>query len=180
MPETTEKFKCPDCEATFAKASALGPHRNKAHGYRLSDGKNDPTRAQGNPPSDKRKRPKKRDRSTFAQVMHAGKFPCPHCDFVAQWKGGLTKHTNHKHPQTTKKEKTELAQTHQNAPAPLHLSNGHLQAEDDRSHRLEAAATFATGRITELLTGVAVQYDLPPRSLAALVLRTLAQTAQIR
>lgn len=69
---TALPFKCPDCDATFASNLALGPHRNKAHGYKAA-------------------KPKSRG-STTVYDRWKGKYPCPQCNFVAKWKGGLTKH----------------------------------------------------------------------------------------
>lgn len=164
-------FKCPDCEATFEKASGIGPHRNKIHGFRISDGKNDPKRTQAYLLS------KNKGHRIYPQ-QRGGSFPCPHCDFVASWTGGLKHHMNKKH-KAAKKEKAELAQTHQNAQTTLHAANGNAPTHDDGNHRLEAAATFAAGRITQLLEGIALQHDLPAKSLAALVLRVVhAQTVR--
>lgn len=111
----------------------------------------------------------------------AGKFPCPHCYFIAKWKGGLAHHITMKHKAVTEPTRRELAEITQDAEV-VHASNGHAhpQAQDDGSHRLEAAATYAAGRVAQLLESIAIQYELPARSFTALVLRTVGQTTQVR
>jgi hypothetical protein len=114
---------------------------------------------------------------------------CPLCEFKAQWLGGLSHHKARIHGiKTTKRTRKngaalatiETAPSEIEAPraaAPADRTNGHYKAEDDRDHRLEAAATFAAGRVQELLTNVAGQFDLPARTFTALVLKTLHATA---
>jgi uncharacterized C2H2 Zn-finger protein len=165
MPET---YKCPDCNKTFSTRQAIGPHRQKAHGYRKLDGRNDPSRVQG-----------KKPRWPLKREPRVGSFPCPSCDFVAKWPGGLKHHILSKHSapapsQIVLKGRKPIAQTTEDAAQKLHAANGHF--EDRGQHRLEAAATFACGRITQLLESVAIQYDVPPRTFATLVLRTLGRT----
>ena len=163
-----ELLKCPDCDATFDSAKSLGPHRRMAHGYSVTDGKNDP------------KRKLKAHKNNPAFIRHKGKFPCPQCDFVAQWRGGLVHHTNKKHP-VIEANRSELAKANQDATEAG--TNGHsktIETTDDGNHRLEAAATFAAGRVAQLLESIALKYDLPPRTLTALVLRTVGQATQIR
>jgi uncharacterized C2H2 Zn-finger protein len=152
-------IQCPDCNKTFENVRSLGPHRRMAHGYSVKDGKNDPKRLAEERKI--RKRPK-------------GKFPFPHCTFVASWQGGLKNHIRAKHA-----ERAEIAKVAQNAPIQIsHSSNGHAKAADDGiNHRLEAAATFAAGRVTQLLESIAFQHELPTKPLAALVLKVIHATS---
>lgn len=167
-----ELIKCPDCDRTFTTHNALGPHRQKAHGYSLKDGKNDPKRiAKGNP-RPKKKKVLVKPSVSIAFDRNRGKFPCSQCDFVASWTGGLKKHMR-KHLPKPMEGKHELAKHTQNAKTEISATNGHIQTQDDGNHRLEAAATFAAGRISELLQSIALKHDLPARSLAALVLRVV-------
>jgi uncharacterized C2H2 Zn-finger protein/uncharacterized Zn finger protein (UPF0148 family) len=156
------EIKCPTCDKSFDSIRSLGPHRRLAHGYRVSDGKDNPKRAALG-----------RHRNP-AFKKHKGTFPCPQCDFVAQWRGGLK---NHLRTHRTE-ERTELAKANQNAIVPTQPNGRNTAAptQNDGDHRLQAAATFAAGRVAQLLESVALQHDLPPKSLAALVLRTVHAT----
>jgi uncharacterized C2H2 Zn-finger protein len=169
-------FKCPDCDKTFEKVQALGPHRQKAHGYRLIDGKNDPSRRE----KGKNGISPLKGKPNNAQRIHAGKFPCTECDFVAQWKGGLANHMRthrNKLPQPQPiPERTAIVKANQDAQSRSTSNGNYTQADYDRDHRIEAAATFAAGRVTELLQSVAISYDIAPRTFAVLVLRTLGKT----
>lgn len=74
-------------------------------------------------------------------------------------------------------KRSPFAQATENAIVP---TNGNLSPQVDGNHRFEAAACLAAGRITELLTSIAFEHDLPPRTFTAYVLRTVAATASIR
>jgi uncharacterized C2H2 Zn-finger protein len=161
--DPSELVKCPDCDKEVKRAG-LGVHRAKLHGHTAAT-------------------PKK-SKSKTAQELLKGEFPCPDCDFVASWQGGLTKHRGAKHPKSSTQNggkpigQSTDAEAHQTAI--LTGQNGFAAHRDDEAHRLESLATFACGRITELLTSLAISHDLPPRSLAALVIRTLGQTTKVR
>lgn len=212
MTTTPTKFKCPECSKEFSSRAALGPHRRIAHGYRVVK------KAKAPYPGS-------------AQAKLAGKFPCPHCDFVAVWKGGLTHHMNARHPEgaapTLQKpedavgtfqcsecsrvfqskgalgihrrqthgivgasrtaqlrQRSEVAKGNQNA-ITISTTNGHVQApthpeDDGTTHRLEAAATYAAGRVAQLLEGIALQLEVSFKPFTALVLRTVGETTKIR
>lgn len=216
----SELIKCPDCDKTFTSVRALGPHRNKAHGYRVSDGKNNLKRAQG------------RDDKLPPIKRLAGKFPCPHCAFVAKWQGGLSKHIGAVHPdkeqplsprtlrrhassgphqcpecersfaaatalgihrrqahgvigtsksaiKTRNQRGTELAKANQNA-VTVAANNGHVTTPTQDDHRVEAAATYASGRVVQLLESLSLQFDVSFRAFAPLVLRTVGETTKVR
>ena len=82
-------------------------------------------------------------------------------------------------------KRSELVKTTQNV---ITTTNGHghiqvpTQIEDDRTthHRLEAAATYAAGRVAQLLESLALQLDVSFRTLAPLVLRTVGETTKVR
>jgi uncharacterized C2H2 Zn-finger protein len=163
----SELVKCPDCDKEVKRAG-LGTHRAKAHGHKAATPK---------------KSKSKTAQQTGRELLN-GEFPCPDCDFVASWQGGLTKHRGAKHPKSSTHNggkpigQSTDANAHQTAI--LTGQNGFTAHRDDEAHRLESLATFACGRITELLTSLAISHDLPPRSLAALVIRTLGQTTKVR
>lgn len=198
-----DKIKCPDCDKTFDSPGQLGPHRNKAHGFRASDGKTDPARAQhGQIAPD-------RQPHRHVQTKLKGKFPCKQCDFVANWSGGLKKHMtamhnsgdfpcefcdkqfNNKeglkkhidrHHLEERKQRRELAKATKNADVPtLTVSNGHadVQTFDDLSHRIETATTIAVGRCQELLAAISYQFDVPPRTFTAHFVRTLGPATKV-
>lgn len=208
MTTAKAKFKCPDCDKEFDDQRALGPHRAKAHGYKAV-------------------RPPKVYNPGSASAKLAGEFPCPHCDFVAKWQGGLVKHLGAKHrPANAPQPKisgppfqcpdcdasfkaptglgvhrrnvhgvigssksavkfreikgSEIVKVTKDVASPAaHTSNGHAPAAQD-DHRLEAAATYAAGRVAQLLEGVALQFEIPIRALTSLVLRTVGETAKVR
>ena len=212
------KYKCPDCPKEFNSPRALGPHRAKVHGYVA-------------------KPPSPNAGASHVTKRLAGSFPCPHCEFVASWQGGLAKHMRAKHPEQEqlpkppkkvphtsgpykcpdcersfsastglgihrrnahgvdgssptsvyqRKQRSELVKGTQDAAlsitATTTTTNGHIQVPaqtDDGAHRLEAIATLACGRIQQVIEGLAFTHDLPPRSLTALVIRTLGQAAKV-
>lgn len=159
-PGEEKKYKCDLCTESFKAPTALGMHKRLKHGIA---GKSKAAIGYRNA---KNLPPKPRDHQ------------CPVCEFKAATQGGLTKHMNATHKNGEGKlAKVNESKTHQ---AVLSGQNGFTAHTDDEAHRLEAVATFTAGRITELLTGIAISNDLPPRSLAALVLRTLGQTAKVR
>ena len=216
MTTAKAKFKCPDCDKEFNTPGALGPHRNKAHGYRKDGSIGKPAKGR-----------------IAASMKNAGNYPCVHCDFVAKWNGGLKKHVRSKHPQVApppkasaapkhtsgtyqcpecarsfstftglgihrrtahgvvgssksalsvrKNQRSEIVTTTQDVTARA-ATNGHIQVPTptEHDHRLEATATFAAGRVAQLLESLALQFDVSFRTLAPLVLRTVGETAKVR
>jgi uncharacterized C2H2 Zn-finger protein len=77
--EKKTMYPCPECGKEFESLRSVGPHRRAAHGYRVP------------------KTP-----GIGRNGLYGQKLPCPHCDFVAQWKGGLTKHIEAAHPEQPK------------------------------------------------------------------------------
>lgn len=187
MSDQPVKYKCPDCDKEFDSLTALGPHRNKAHGFRKADGKNHPRLAQVS-----KRNARDAAKRMSASRLGAGDFPCDECDFIAKWKGGLKKHKIARHsavyPESRRHRATERSTTLESATPTVSkeiaTTNGriHVPARDDEAanHRLEAAATYASGRVDQLLEGVALKYEIPYRALTALVLRTVGETTKIR
>ena len=110
-----------------------------------------------------------------------GKFPCPHCDFIASWTGGLTLHIAKKHPEgsvtierTTKAEVTAITRTSRAAQEESHAApNGYAPSIP------EGTLALALGRFQGLCQSMAVEFDLPPRLFAAR-LAELVYRSQIR
>jgi C2H2-type zinc-finger domain/Zinc finger, C2H2 type len=110
-----------------------------------------------------------------------GKFPCPHCDFIASWTGGLTLHISKKHPEgsvtierTTKAEVTAITRTSRAAQEESHAApNGYAPSIP------EGTLALALGRFQGLCQSMAVEFDLPPRLFAAR-LAELVYRSQIR
>ena len=159
----TNKLRCPDCNATFSTERGLGGHRSKVHGV-LGMSRSSMAARGATPPK-------------YASLA------CPHCNFTAKHTGGLTLHLNKKH-------RSEIVKTIEDRPAAIIATNGHHREEthaatgnnleaDDRSHRLEAIATLITGRVQQIIEGMAFTHDLPARTLAALVIRTVGQASKI-
>jgi uncharacterized C2H2 Zn-finger protein len=149
------KHKCPECEATFVSPTGLGAHRNKAHGI------------QG------------MARSTVQAREKKGRPPvlslnCPHCEFVSKNKAGLTLHMNKSH-------RSEIVKTIEDRPAAIIATNGHHREE---THAVangipEATLALALGRFQGFCSGMAYEFDLPPRMFAAR-LAELIYRSQIR
>lgn len=169
-------LKCPECGKKCPDALRLGNHRWTAH--RIRGTTYDATRARSGP--------------LAALRTPDGGYQCSFCDFKTERVSGMGMHLKmHRRleaegtaPQLstpTPTERTAIVKANQDANP--NTNNGHTphtQAEDDRNHRIEAAATFASGRVAQLLENIALQHDLPYKSFATLVLRTVAATAQIR
>jgi hypothetical protein len=165
-------LKCPECGKKYGSALALGNHRWQAHKIRGES-------------YDARKRAEKT--VTRYERTPDGLFQCPLCEFAGKGAAGMGMHmkmhraqgdtalapTNNPHP-----ERNAIVKTNQHA----ETTNGaiHHQAQDDANHRLEAAATLAAGRVQELCSRLAFEHDLPPRTLTALVLRTVASASSLR
>jgi hypothetical protein len=200
---TTNGHKCSECDETFTTKSNLGRHRLHEHGiagesksalYRAAHGSNKRVKC---PDCNKPIRPtgmanhRRMMHGIFAETHNEytrkknlpRPFPCPHCDVHAATVGGLNKHINAAHP------RSELVKTSEAKPAALIATNGHhpethttpngIPEAHDGAHRLEAVATLATGRIQQVIEGLAFTHDLPPRTLTSLVIRTLGQAAKI-
>ena len=183
------KVKCPDCSATYETAKGLSSHRRAAHGY-VSE--REATRKERIRQAEKRGLPSpspleiimpvdepKQHGGRHAHEIHKGIFPCPHCDFVGKWKGGLTNHMHRQHGKTKERAIAKASSSEVITSTP----NGHIhvpaaQAQDD--HRLEAAATYAAGRVAQLLESIALQLDVSFRAFAPLVLRTVGETTTVR
>ena len=170
------KIKCPDCAATFDEARQLGPHRNKAHGYRVSDGKNKVSRAQKHgQPRPKKKRSGNRTSPHLAgRNKLNGSYPCPECEFVAKWSGGLTKHMrNHNPSQPLSKTKAGRSlKVERTAKAEIIRSNGNghfIEAGQAPPHDpiSETVLAIALGRFQGLCQSMATEFDVPPRMFAA-------------
>jgi uncharacterized C2H2 Zn-finger protein len=86
-PTQPAKHSCPECGKEFESQRSVGPHRRAAHGYRI------PSKA-----------PKVSERIGSAAAKDGVKYPCPHCDFIAKWKGGLTHHMQAAHPTVRKSD----------------------------------------------------------------------------
>lgn len=164
----TNQYKCPDCDAVFTTASALGPHRRLAHGYRKSDGKSNPKRAT------------KAQRKITRGRVYGLKLKCPDCDFVAQWKGGLTRHIRAAHqPKEAQPERStaivKSTAVSEVQPTAIVSRNGHhrAQAEARRSLIPEATLAFTAGRVEELLSHTAAEFDVPARTFTAGVLELI-------
>jgi uncharacterized C2H2 Zn-finger protein len=124
------------------------------------------------------------NREAAARQPGPNALACPHCDFIAVRQSGLTLHLNKSHKnQTTRRELAKTIEAR-----PISTSNGHhheahptvsIPEANDGTHRLEAIATLATGRIQQVIEGLAFTHDLPPRSLTSLVIRTLGQASKI-
>lgn len=175
-------LKCPECGKKCEDALRLGNHRWTVHKVRgaSDDAKRRATREPGTKPL------------AALERTPDGGYKCSFCDFKTEKASGMGMHLKmHRRleaegtaPQLstpTPTERTAIVKANQDANP--NTNNGHTphtQAEDDRNHRIEAAATFASGRVAQLLENIALQHDLPYKSFATLVLRTVAATAQIR
>lgn len=180
MTEPT-KFKCPDCDAVFTDPRSLGPHRNKAHGYRVSDGRNHPSLKQGTKPTGFIKKTAAKPKHVAASAIdkNRGSFPCPQCDFVASWTGGLKLHTRMKHKSeierstalvtSTASEVTPIARANKNG----HVSKTDLSRSADAP---EALIAFTAGRVQELCSVAASQFDLPSKPFTARVIELIYAT----
>ena len=170
---TTQKatHQCPDCDQPpYATAKGLATHRRYAHGYVSASPKvisERERKAQLPLP-----KPKLSPQLASRKKLN-GKFPCPHCTFVAKWKGGLTHHMNakHAHEGSTELAITQASPTKTVKPVkPNGRAHHEAEANTDRGLIPEAAVAFTAGRVEELLAHVAAQYDLPPRSFTARVI----------
>lgn len=152
MKEKNKAYPCPDCDhAPYADPRGLATHRRVVHGIAGTHTKTP-----------------KRKPQLSAQMQGKqrllGDYPCPHCKFVAKWKGGLTHHLNAKH---ASKRSTALAPT--KVSQVTASSNGHhpgAQADARRSLIPEATLALALGRFQELSKSIAIEHDLPPRTFA--------------
>jgi len=163
------KVKCPDCSASYATAKGLTSHRRAAHGY-VSETpgaiRQRELKAAQSPELTTEERRSSWDKNN-------GSFPCPHCDFIAKWTGGLTLHVNAKHNGKRQPRETAIAKTQASEAIASPTTNGQYREEAhvDRSAIPESAIAFAAGRVEELLSRIANELDLPPKSLTRGVVR---------
>lgn len=183
MNANNYKLKCPECNELVANdPRGLATHRRFKHGvrgvsaaavnYRKARAKKEIVGSLTGATA----RPRRKEHLALQ---------CPECH-----KEGFATHETlarhranfHNVPVNTKQQRRELAKTTQNAATQLTTRNGQPTAppQDDGDHRIQAAATFASGRVAQLLESIALQHDLPFKPFAALVLRTVAHTAQVR
>jgi C2H2-type zinc-finger domain len=164
LTTTKANHQCPDCDhAPYPTAKGLATHRRFAHGY-VGTGRSSVA---------KRKQHQKaingRDLSTWPNRTK-GKFPCPECDFVASWVGGLKNHIARKHkPKRTDTKRSQLAKITEAIPV---SQNGHHPHADEAQiaasdRALEVALAITLGRFTEICRSMATQYDIPERMFAA-------------
>lgn len=169
------QHKCPECGEKFVSGLKLGHHRWMAHKIRSLRG------AKPKPP-----------RRTYEKTPD-GRFQCPLCAFTGSAMTSMGMHMKMHRTRgeylppdslnSTPTERKELVKDNQNAVLQTNTNNGTrqaLQTQDDGNHRLEAAATFAAGRVQELCVQLALQHDVSARTLTALVLRTVAHTSSLR
>jgi hypothetical protein len=103
--------------------------------------------------------------------MYGKKHQCPHCDFIAAWKGGLTHHINAKHKPTAipaKPKGTQLVKT--NGSTKEGRATNHatpIEAHTASSDPFDIPVAIAFGRFREICTSMAIEHDLPPRLFAA-------------
>jgi uncharacterized C2H2 Zn-finger protein len=150
------KLQCPDCNAIYSSATGLGAHRSRAHGI------------QGMAKSTVAAREKREG------IHKPVDLNCPHCEFVSKNKAGLTLHMNKSH-------RSEIVKTIEDRPAAIIATNGHHREE---THAVangipEATLALAIGRFQGFCSGMAYEFDLPPRMFAAR-LAELIYRSQIR
>lgn len=170
---TEPQFKCPDCGKIFENRRSLGPHRRMAHGYTK------PTARKS------RKKPGVAPRIAASSIeRNRGAFPCPHCDFIGRWTGGLKLHMNAKHKVVQPERSTALVTTTpavseaKPARSRKERSNGHYEETFTGGGTVpEATLALAAGRVQELLSRIAFEFDVPPRTFAARVIELVHATA---
>jgi len=162
---TPTKHQCPECDAQYEDARGLGTHRRLKHGIAGSSAATLYYQKQ-------KKEKKKKDGKTSVHNRLKGQFPCTHegCKFIAQWKGGLTNHLNTTHRNT--KRSLQLAK--QTLP-PIASNGAGVNHSNQEGHIApdgipQAAIAFTAGRVEELLSRLAIEYDLPPRTFTARVI----------
>jgi uncharacterized C2H2 Zn-finger protein len=178
-------FSCPDCDhAPYTSRKGLATHRRYAHGVK------------GSAPSTIWMRKKKNAGRTTVMERLTGKFPCPKCAFVAQWKGGLTKHMRALHVEFRCPDCNKIFET--SSGLGIHRRNTHgilgkhsqrreivqsLQTQaiahsNGQAHHHEetyfaangipeATLALALGRFQGLCTSMAAEFDIPPRLFAS-------------
>lgn len=175
-------LKCPECNELVARdPRGLATHRRFKHGVQgasksASDYRKMKMRKEKNQPA-----PKKRGRPRGGR---GGELRCPECGdrYTSLETLGRHRYKFHNVPVNVKLLRRELAKTTQNAIQISH-TNGQqptAPAQDDGDHRIQAAATFASGRVAQLLESIALQHDIPYKPFARIVLQTVAHTAQVR
>ena len=202
------QYKCPECDMRFDKATGIGPHRLRAHGI-TADGKKAPKHHRCpdcgmdfktaitlgvhrrlvhnvNGASQGALRRQRLAAAPTPPPEIVSPTVCDLCGFQAKSINGLAIHKA-THKLKTGEEEIESADAKTTASEATAITkasrNGHVQVpaqtQDDGAHRLEAIATLATGRIQQIIEGLAFTHDLPPRSLTSLVVRTLGQASKI-
>jgi hypothetical protein len=162
---TTKKatHQCPECDhAPYPTAKGLSTHRRFAHGI---------SGTSHSAVSERRRRAKLKQTSHHDNYPSRikGKYPCPNCNFVASWEGGLKNHITRVHASAKPaKRRNELA----NIPKGEVITNGHhpeAHREGFTDAIPDALIAVASGRFIELCRSVAYEHDLPPRLFTARV-----------
>jgi C2H2-type zinc-finger domain len=161
LTTTKATHQCPECNhAPYPTAKGLATHRRLAHGVEGT------SRSTINA---RKRKQKKRDPKPYSTRVK-GRFPCPHCDFVGNWKGGLTHHMNAAHKTNRNGSKrSQLVKFTEAIPVSQNGHNPHAEeAQATASDRaLEVTLAITLGRFTEICRSMAAQYDIPERVFAA-------------
>ena len=175
---TSNAHQCPDCDhEPYATSKGLASHRRWVHGV-VGTAKSSIAAREAKARAAKKTAKKWKPGSAHSKLQ--GNFPCPQCEFVAKWKGGLTHHINAAHkPAKPARRSTQLVKIEASAAS----QNGHSHAPEETfaasRDPLEIPLAITLGRFTEICRGMAAEYHIPERLFAARLAELVYRT-QVR
>jgi uncharacterized C2H2 Zn-finger protein len=163
-------IQCALCEATFNLRDTYNKHLLRIHDTTMSALKIQ----EGRPVNGKFK-------PSMAQKMLEGEFPCPHCDFIGRWKGGLTLHMTktHKNLNATNGTNPRSELVSQTEAHPIATNGHHQEAQAGPDAHPDFITAIAFGRFTEFCRCLATEYDLSTRDLTDRLIGAILQS-QVR
>jgi uncharacterized C2H2 Zn-finger protein len=119
---------------------------------------------------------------SMAQKMLEGEFPCPHCDFIGRWKGGLTLHMTktHKNLNATNGTNPRSELVSQTEAHPIATNGHHQEAQAGPDAHPDFITAIAFGRFTEFCRCLATEYDLSSQAFRPSLARQLGRLRRSR